>query len=227
MKIFVSYSRKDAGDFANQIQRHLSSFKYHIFTDVNSIRVGEIWSNTIEENISNCDIFVVIVTYGALQSPHVENEVLQAQKEKKTIIPCFHRSIIENDIRWELKQYQGVEFEEKYDLARNLQSEIEKRRKKMNRIDYKYKDQNREQEREAVHFINAQYKSQNEEKEVYSESGFHLKKSSQLTIIIIIMAVVALFLAEMVTWAHSITFLIISGVILFIIMFYPKIDRNQ
>ena len=75
MKIFVSYSRRDAGDFADQIQRHLSIFNYDIFTDVNKIRLGEIWSNTITTNISSCDIFVVIVTYGALHSPHVEREV--------------------------------------------------------------------------------------------------------------------------------------------------------
>ena len=125
MKIFVSYSRRDAGDFANQIQRHLSSFKYDIFTDVDSIRAGEIWSNTIKTNISNCDIFVVIVTYGALHSPHVEREVLQAQKEKKTIIPCFHRSVIDSDIKWGLDKIQGVEFDDKYELARNLHSKID------------------------------------------------------------------------------------------------------
>ena len=51
VKIFVSYSRRDAGDFAHQLNRHLSSFNYDIFTDVDSIKPGEIWSNTIESNI--------------------------------------------------------------------------------------------------------------------------------------------------------------------------------
>ena len=89
MKIFVSYSRRDAGDFANQIQRHLSSFNYDIFTDVDSIRAGEIWSNTIEENISNCDIFVVIVTHGALQSPHVESRSITSTKRKENNYSMF------------------------------------------------------------------------------------------------------------------------------------------
>ena len=125
MKIFVSYSRRDAGDFADQIHRHLSSFKYDIFTDVNSIKVGEIWSNTIEENISNCDIFAVIVTHGALLSPHVEREVLQAQREKKKIIPCFLRGLNPNRIKWGLEKIQGVEFNDKFELARNLYSKID------------------------------------------------------------------------------------------------------
>ena len=125
MKIFVSYSRRDAGDFANQVDRHLSSFKYDIFTDVNDIRGGDVWSETIETNISNCDIFVVIVTYGALQSSHVENEVLQARKENKKIIPCFIRGININKIKWGLERIQGVEFDDKYELARNLYSKVD------------------------------------------------------------------------------------------------------
>jgi tetratricopeptide (TPR) repeat protein len=124
VKIFVSYSRRDAGDFADQIQRHLSSFKYDIFTDIKSIQAGEVWSNTIETNISDCDIFVVIVSHGALQSPHVENEVLQAQRQKKKIIPCFLRGINPNKIKWGLEKIQGVEFSDKYELARNLYSKI-------------------------------------------------------------------------------------------------------
>jgi hypothetical protein len=126
-KIFVSYSRRDAGDFAEQIQNHFAGFgEYDIFTDVDSIRVGDIWTSTIEGNISNCDIFVVIVTPGALQSPHVENEVLQAQREKKRIIPCFHRNVSASDIKWELDKIQGVRFEDRYELARNLYSRVSK-----------------------------------------------------------------------------------------------------
>jgi hypothetical protein len=124
-KIFVSYSRRDAGDFAEQIQRHFASFgRYDVFTDVNSINVGDDWGDTIEDNISNCDVFVIMITYGALHSPHVENEVLQAQREKKKIIPCFYRNVIDRDIKWGLSNIQGVEFEDKWELARNLYSKI-------------------------------------------------------------------------------------------------------
>ena len=126
MKIFVSYSRRDAGDFANQLHTYLSNFKHDIFTDGDSIRTGEVWSNTIETNISNCDIFVVIVTFGALHSPHVEREVLQAQKENKKIIPCFFRGINPSKIKWGLDKIQGLEFFDKYELVRDLYSKIEK-----------------------------------------------------------------------------------------------------
>ncbi|MDF2736270.1 MAG: ATPase-like [Nitrososphaeraceae archaeon] len=94
------------------------------FTDINSIQLGDVWSNVIEKNISTCDIFIVIVTSSALKSTEVEKEVLQAQKEYKIIIPCFHRSVINSSIKWRLNNIQGVEFDDKYELARNLSSKI-------------------------------------------------------------------------------------------------------
>jgi hypothetical protein len=124
VKIFVSYSRRDAGDFANQIHRHLSSFTHDIFTDVYDIKGGEVWNNTIETNISNCDIFVVIVTFAALRSIEIEREVLQAQKENKIIVPCFHSSIRNSNIKWGLNNIQGVQFDDKFELARNVYSKI-------------------------------------------------------------------------------------------------------
>lgn len=124
MKIFVSYSRRDAGDFAELIQRYFERSKYDVFTAVNNIQVGDVWSTDIESNISKCDIFVIIVTYGALQSVHVENEILQVQREKKKIIPCFHRDVRRDDIKWGLEKIQGIEFTDKYGLARSLYSKI-------------------------------------------------------------------------------------------------------
>ena len=98
MKIFVSYSRRDAGDFAQQIYEHLKA-EYDIFTDTFDIQVGDVWSNTIEANISDCDFFIIMITHAALRSKEVEKEVLQAQRENKTIIPCIHRDVSHGEIK--------------------------------------------------------------------------------------------------------------------------------
>jgi hypothetical protein len=123
VKIFISYSREDAGDLAGQIRKYLTRFKYEVFTD-DSIRAGDFWDTTIETQISSCDVFVVILTYGALESPYVEREVLHAQREKKRIIPCVHRRLIHSQLKWSLDKIQGVEFDDKFELARNLYYEI-------------------------------------------------------------------------------------------------------
>jgi len=55
VKIFISYSRKDAGDFAEHVRTNLD--EYDVFTDVDSIDGGDVWNTAIQTNISSCDIF--------------------------------------------------------------------------------------------------------------------------------------------------------------------------
>jgi tetratricopeptide (TPR) repeat protein len=127
LKIFVSYSRADAGNFAEKIHIEFGNGGHHqVFTDVNSIRAGETWSNAIESNISKCDLFVVLVTPASLKSEHVEKEVSQAQQANKLLIPCFHKFVNKNNrLKWGLDRIQGIDFEDKYDLILNLSSKIE------------------------------------------------------------------------------------------------------
>ena len=66
MKLFISYSRDDAGNFASHIHRYLRDKGHDVFIDVNSITIGDPWARSIEKNISECDIFVVILTPDAL-----------------------------------------------------------------------------------------------------------------------------------------------------------------
>ncbi|HJR47316.1 MAG TPA: hypothetical protein VJ799_04095 [Nitrososphaeraceae archaeon] len=95
------------------------------------INVGDVRTNVIDINISKCDIFVVLITYDSLQRPHVEKEDLQAQNENKKIIPCIQIEINYADIKWGLNIIQGIEFNDKYDLARKLYSRILKIRKQV------------------------------------------------------------------------------------------------
>lgn len=128
MKIFISYSRRDT-DYAQQIDEYFQGTGHNIFTDVKDIPMGVVWTSAIKNNISNCDVFVVIITDAALRSSEVEKEVLQAQRENKKIIPCIHRDLNYDEIKWNLKSIQGVEFQDKYDLSRVLYSKIAGKRK--------------------------------------------------------------------------------------------------
>ena len=129
MKLFISYSREDAGNFAKHIHRFMRNKGQDVFIDVNSITIGDPWAHSIEKNISDCDIFVVILTPDALSSTYVEQEVLQAQKEKKIIVPCIHEYVEYNEIKWGLQENQGIEFSDKYELALNLYPRIKNYKK--------------------------------------------------------------------------------------------------
>ena len=123
MKLFISYAREDT-DFAKYLHKYLKDKDHEVFIDVNSISIGESWSNSIEKNISDCDIFLVILTYDSLSSQNVENEVYQAQRKTKTIVPCIHEDLEDNDIKWGLQLPQGIKFSDEYKLARTLYSKI-------------------------------------------------------------------------------------------------------
>ena len=128
VKIFVSYSRQDADGFAERIRKRLG-IEHDVFIDVNDIKAGTVWTNVIEDNISSCDLFIIVLTHGALTSSEVEKEVLQAQRENKRIIPCTHQTILlRSDPRskWGLEKIQGIEFNKEDDLARELYLRIER-----------------------------------------------------------------------------------------------------
>lgn len=98
MKIFLSYSREDAGNFGS-IFIDIWDNGHAVFIDVNSITIGDPWARSIEHNISNCDIFLVILTPDALRSNYVENEILQAQRENKIIVPCISEDVTYIDVK--------------------------------------------------------------------------------------------------------------------------------
>ena len=129
MKIFVSYSRRDARDFAEQISETLED-EHDVFTDIDDIEAGDIWTSVIEDNISRCDVFIVILTFAALRSSEIEKEVLQAEKKSKKIIPCVDRGIEINQLKWDLGKFQGIEFSSKYELAREVYGKIQHHQQK-------------------------------------------------------------------------------------------------
>jgi hypothetical protein len=124
LKIFVSYSRADGGEFASKVYDYFRANSQYVFTDVNNIKGGDPWSKAIEENISTSDVFIVILTYAALRSTEIEKEVLQARKDRKRIIPAKYRDIGFNEVPWGLNTNQGIEFESKDELVTRLYKTI-------------------------------------------------------------------------------------------------------
>ena len=104
--------------FARHVHRYLVNTGHDVVIDVNSIRIGEPWTNSIDNNICECDIFLVILTPDSLRSSHVEKEVLQAMKENKIIVPCINDDVKYSEIKWGLEEKQGIEFSNEYKLAR-------------------------------------------------------------------------------------------------------------
>ena len=97
-----------------------------VFLDTSDIRGGDEWRKTIHNEISACDIFVLIVTRSSLRREEVRNEVELAKNLKKRIIPCITKKYVNyQDLHWDLNEYQGIMFERLDDLIQELDYMIE------------------------------------------------------------------------------------------------------
>jgi tetratricopeptide (TPR) repeat protein len=122
VKVFISYSRLDS-DLGKAVYTYLSD-NHEVFIDTKKIAGGEEWESIIENEISKCDRFILILTLSSINRDEVKKEIDLAINKKKKIIPCIHNNIEDKDIPWELKKYNGIHFAEGPDLGRKLLSMI-------------------------------------------------------------------------------------------------------
>ena len=126
MKVFISYSRIDASETANTINTYLKDSGHKVFIDTLNIREGDEWWKTIKENISDCDIFVLIVSRSAFRRPEVKKELELADSMKKRIIPCVNKRYVNyEDLPDNIRKYNGINFERLEDLIQELDYKIE------------------------------------------------------------------------------------------------------
>lgn len=128
LRIFISYSQEDFKVEARYLQNYLSKYIPNSVVFIDQIKPKGIkWKEEIEQNLVDCNIFVVILTNGAIKSGEVEKEVLIAKKESdRQIIPCKDNLLNFDwcEIPWGLGDYDGVEFEHKEELGRRLVGSI-------------------------------------------------------------------------------------------------------
>jgi len=140
VKIFISYSRLDASETANTIHSYLKESGHEVFIDTSSIHGGDEWRNTIQEHISECDIFVLIVSRSAYRRPEVKRELELADSMKKRIIPCVNKKYVNyEDLHDNIKKYNGINYESRDDLIQELDYKIEVKIKELEKIGSKVK----------------------------------------------------------------------------------------
>ena len=120
-RIFVSHSHID-NDFGIKLARNLR----HILNEDNAVWYdiegglygGDSWWDKILEELTLCNVFIVILSPDSMKSNWVRRELNVALNEGKQIIPLLHR---ECEIRADLKTIQMISFlsPKKYEMAFN------------------------------------------------------------------------------------------------------------
>ena len=122
--VFLSYSREDAADFAQELYEDISALGIRCFKDDRSITVADVWSEELRSALRSCRVFVLVVTPQALLSHWCRTEAGAAWGLDRRIVLAL-RHVRPDALTEPLKSYQARIVEtrqQQTDLLNELQS---------------------------------------------------------------------------------------------------------
>jgi len=111
-KIFLSYTRADRDD-GQKLGRLLSQQRpnLRIFT-TDTLSAGEDWRSRLKDELTQCDLFIVILSPNSIDSDWVLQELGAAWAIDKPIIPVVTQPGLLTRIPVDLKDVQVVELKD-------------------------------------------------------------------------------------------------------------------
>jgi formylglycine-generating enzyme required for sulfatase activity len=119
-KVFISYSRRDAGDFADELVAGLELAGFAPFLDRHDIAAGEDWEARLGGLIEQADTVVFVVSPEAVKSERCVWEVDKALALSKRLLPVTFKPVPDADIPENLRRLQFVRFDTGRGVARPL-----------------------------------------------------------------------------------------------------------
>ena len=107
--IFISYSRTNRG-FALELARELKASGFRVWFDQLDIPTGARWDDEIEKALTECEIFMVILTPQSIASNNVKDEIGYAIDSNKRILPIL---LEHANVPFRLRRFQYVDFTNK------------------------------------------------------------------------------------------------------------------
>src|ERR1700733_3347600 len=120
LKVFISYSRRDSSEFAEELLAGLELAGFAAFLDRHDIAAGEEWEVRLGPVIRQADTVVCAVSPESVKSPRCEWEVQRALAEAKRVLPVIFKSVPDADIPAELQKRQFVRFDTVPGITRPL-----------------------------------------------------------------------------------------------------------
>jgi hypothetical protein len=89
LKVFISYSRRDALAFVDRLQPALAKHGVDAYVDREDIEKGEEWWERIEQLITEADTVIFVMTPGSTNSEICHRELDFAERVKKRFLPVI------------------------------------------------------------------------------------------------------------------------------------------
>ena len=120
LKIFISYSRRDSSELAEELVTGLGLLGFDPFLDGHDIAGGEDWEARLAALIRAADTVVFIISPMAVQSERCAWEVDKAVELSKRIIPVVGEVVADADVPAALKRLNYIYFTPGHSFARSL-----------------------------------------------------------------------------------------------------------
>ncbi len=120
LKVFISYSRRDSSEFADELVNGLELAGFAPFLDRHDIAPGEKWEERLGGLIAEADTVVFIVSPEAVKSERCAWEVEQTLRQSKRLLPVVFKPVAEADIPEKLREWQFVRFDTATGITRPL-----------------------------------------------------------------------------------------------------------
>ena len=111
LKVFISYSRKDARAFADELVAGLELAGFAPFLDRHDIAAGEDWEARLGGLIQEADTVVFVVSPEAVKSERCRWEVDKTVELSKRLLPVIFRPVPDADIPAKLSRLQFIRFD--------------------------------------------------------------------------------------------------------------------
>src|SRR5215467_9358483 len=120
LKVFISYSRRDASEFADELVAGLELAGFAPFLDRHDIAAGEEWEARLGGLIAQSDTVVFVVSPESVKSERCVWEVDRTLGFSKRILPVIYKPVPDTDIPQQLSRLQFVRFDGGRGLNRPL-----------------------------------------------------------------------------------------------------------
>src|SRR5215831_16696474 len=134
LKVFISYSRRDSADFADELVAGLEYGGFAPFLDRHDIAAGEDWEARLGGLIAQSDTVVFVVSPEAVKSDRCVWEVDRTIELSKRLLPVIFKPVPEHDIPKQLSRLQFVRFDTGQGITRPLAELAEALRQDLNWI---------------------------------------------------------------------------------------------
>lgn len=120
LKVFISYSRRDSADFADELIAGIEYGGFAPFLDRHDISAGEDWQARLGHLIEQSDTVVFVVSPEAVKSNRCIWEIDKAVARSKRLLPVIYKPVEDADIPKQLRRLQFIHFDAGRGFAKPL-----------------------------------------------------------------------------------------------------------